>query len=178
VRASQPTYHDIRGLLKDHPSIRRIAFATGAGSARIFKGAWREWLTTPGQFCAAPDRASLAVFGNLVGSGAHVRPRGRLCATEGAEQIAGGGQPIELVVLESVSPAAVPAVATKSHTKRVAAYQSDGRTDLVERGAPRASAYAWKRARWFEACFADVLHPSAAAALPFGCRESDFEQED
>lgn len=158
----KPRFHDVRLLCAEHPSIRRICFVTGEGSAKIFKGAWKEWLATPGRFVAAKDRVSQRVFGKCI-----------------APAPAGDADepPIELMVMESVSPAAVPAVATKSAAKREAAYALEGRQDLVDAGAPRASAYAWKRARWLETCFADACVPQARQALPFGSHEADFVLE-
>jgi len=50
----------------------------------------------------------------------------------------------------------------------------EGREEGRPRTAPRAAAYAWKRARWFEACLRAVLVDEARAALPFGSRPSDF----
>ena len=130
----------------------------------------------------------------------------------GSAAVDGGARdgPIELMVMESVSPAAVPTVATHDAAKRAAAYAMEGRHDLAllpgdglpppppsapsepsadgalasggdgaseegrPRTAPRAAAYAWKRARWFEACLRAVLVDEARAALPFGSRPSDF----
>ena len=43
--------------------------------------------------------------------------------------------------MESVSPAAIPAVATRCHAKRAAAYVAAGRFDLVTAGSPRAASY-------------------------------------
>lgn len=160
-------YHDVRALVREHPTIQRIGFATGAGSATIFRKAWLEWLATPGAFRVAPDRASQAVFSR------HVVEAPAASGDDSAVL------PIELVVLESVSPAAVPAVAVKCTAKRTAGYVAEGRTDLVASGAPRASSYAWKRARWLEALFsgpyAESLHHDARAILPFGSQPTDFE---
>ena len=212
-----PKFHDVRSLVEAHPSIRRICFATGAGSAKIFRGAWRQWLATPGTFRPAPNRASRDVFARYVweprlgdtpgeGRGSMRRPAcerdGTLadtssacassstsmdgCEEPGHKLVSGAGghgrlacQPIELAVMESVSPAAVPLVAAKDRRKRAAAYGAAGLADLAE-VAPRAAAYAWKRARWFEVCFADSgqLRPEARAVLPFGSRATDFEPDD
>ena len=156
----KPRFHDVRSLCAEHPSIHRICFATGEGSAKIFRGAWKEWLATPGAFRAAPDAISQRVFARYLRDG----DPADVCAV----------QPVELMVMESVSPAAVPAVATRCPKRRIAAYLADGREDLVAAGAPRAAGYAWKRARWMETCFADVLHENARAALPFGRRPNDL----
>jgi hypothetical protein len=62
--------------------------------------------------------------------------------------------------------------------QRVAAYVAEGRLDLVTAGAPRASSYPWKRARWLGAAFPEaVLHPRARDAVPFGSRLSDLEPD-
>jgi hypothetical protein len=52
---------------------------------------------------------------------------------------------------------------------------AEGQADAVE-WAPRASAYAWKRAAWLSSSVFDgvELTPEARACLPFGCRASDF----
>jgi G:T/U-mismatch repair DNA glycosylase len=171
----KPRFHDIRQLLADHPTIRRICFATGQGSAKIFRGAWKEWLATPGAFQPAPDRTSREVFERFVCASAH--------STDEAIPVpsacfrAVSTQPVELVVMESVSPAAVPSTATYSVAKRAAAYAAEGRHDLAAAGCPRAAAYAWKRARWLT-IFEEHLHPRARATLPFGRRPSDFECDD
>ena len=93
----------------------------------------------------------------------------------GGGDVAAAPSPIELLVMESVSPAAVPAASTRSHARRVAAYRAAGRTDLIAAGAPRAAAYAWKRACWLgSSAFPDeVLHPAARAARRFGSRPTD-----
>ena len=87
---------DVRGLLAVHPTIRRVCFATGSGSADIFRKGHREWLREPGAFSVGADDESQAVFAK------HVAPP----AVGGADAV--GWQPVELVVMESVSPAFVP----------------------------------------------------------------------
>jgi G:T/U-mismatch repair DNA glycosylase len=166
-----PRFHDVRTLCTQQPSIVRICFATGQGSAKIFRGAWKRWLATPGAFTAAPDAASQSVFAR------YVRPAAGDADTVGN---AAGRPPIELLVMESVSPAAVPAVATKSRVKRMEAYRTAGRFDLVTAGAPRAGAYAWKRACWLSSsAFPEaVLHAAARDARVFGSRPSDLLRDD
>ena len=39
---AKPRFHDVKALLAKYPSIERIAFATGHGSAKIFRGAWKQ----------------------------------------------------------------------------------------------------------------------------------------
>ena len=163
-----PSFNDVRALCDLYPSIRRICFATGGGSGKIFRRAWKQWLATPGAFRVAPDRASQAVFSRYVPAGA---PAEAVSCTSHVRDVA-----IELMVMESVSPAAIPLVATRSAAKRLAAYTVEGRLDLVTAGAPRASSYAWKRAQWLMNAFPEsILHPDAHAALPFGIRPSDLE---
>ena len=156
-----PRFHDVKGLCAEHTTIRRICFATGQGSAKIFRGAWKAWLATPGAFKAAPDAASQAIFAKYV--------------QHSPDDSEPHSEPIELLVMESVSPAAVPLVAVNSHKKRVAAYTAAGRLDLVAAGAPRAAAYAWKRSCWLSSsAFEGVLHPTAREATRFGRRPSDL----
>lgn len=173
-----PKFHDVRGLCERHPTIERICFATGQGSAKIFRGAWRRWLATPGLFRAAPDAASQAIFARHVSPAIHADASAQAANECGASPSAVSRTPIELVVLESVSPAAVPAVSTKSHGKRVGAYTAAGRLDLVAAGAPRAAAYAWKRSCWLNALPEDVLHAAAHEARLFGSRPSDLMPEE
>lgn len=195
---ANPLYNDVRTLVHHVPTIKRLCFVTGVGSAKLFRKAWRGWLSVPGAFTVASDKSSQEVFGNLVPplpveqnhtraplDGQQRPPPFVPCLPP--EELAQGPHPlphpIELVVLESVSPAHIPRAAAKSNSKRVAAYQAEGRHDLIrsscEAGgrkiqeAPRASAYAWKRAMWLESsAFADVpsgmLHPAARDVLPFG----------
>ena len=76
----------MRGLLAATPSIRRICFSTGAGSAKIFKKGNGAWLAEPGAFRCRDDAVSRGVFPKL--------------------PVDGDG--VELCVMESVSPASNP----------------------------------------------------------------------
>ena len=198
----KPRFHDIRGLCARHPTIERIAFATGQGSAKIFRAAWKRWLATPGAFRVAPDTASQAVFAKYVqppsrggdadsAAQAEVMREGGTCNSDSARPLAtttaagtaskpAACTPIELLVMESVSPAAVPLVAARSHAKRVAAYTAAGRSDLVAAGAPRGAAYAWKRSCWLSSSvFPDaVLHEKAREARRFGAQPTDLIRDD
>ena len=184
-----PRFHDIRALCRQHPSIERICFATGQGSAKIFRGAWKKWLATPGAFTVASDAGSQAVFAKYIAAAAaadDAPPAADSASTslvvahlEAHHQVVDDStrrRPIELIVMESVSPAAVPAAATYSKSKRIAAYKAAGRLDLVAAGAPRASAYAWKRSCWLAStAFPEgVLHPRAKEARVFGAIKSDL----
>ena len=266
VDITNPLYNDVRRLVAEVPSIRRICFVTGVGSAKLFRKAWKTWLATPGAFTVASDRASQEVFGKLVqplttvpllptpteqqqqveeeeheeqaaevvmeaeqqeqqpsSSSAALTtvpdepppppvpapppPPSLPCLPPAAlEELKQSPHPtphpIELVVLESVSPAHIPLVAAKSNAKRVAAYKAEGRQDLLRRPdgqaseggggsgsssssggsgdggrgsgrggstrgaveAPRASAYAWKRAMW--CCAAPARTPARTPAHP------------
>ena len=218
---TNPLHNDVRSLVNHVPSIRRLCFVTGVGSAKLFRKAWRGWLATPGAFTVASDRASQEVFGKIVpplpehpttttttstgpSSSSSAAPASMpqppplpcLPAEQLAQTPHPVAHPIELVVLESVSPAHVPLTAAKSNAKRIAAYRAEGRHDLLCAGAdgkppvfaPRASAYAWKRAMWlaspaFDDVPAGLLHPAASAVLPFGTgadgrgRPQDFVPE-
>ena len=218
---TNPLYNDVRRLLAAVPSIRRICFVTGVGSAKIFRRAWKPWLMSPGAFTVAPDRFSQEVFGKLVPQQPPAQDASGSGSSGGCSGVIPAPLPpslptlvplkpdaleqaphpvphaIELVVMESVSPAHIPLVAATSNAKRVAAYIAEGRADLLlhtaaepgggasagpatEAFAPRASAYAWKRAMWLlSPVFDDVppglLHPKARAVLPFGTgRPQDF----
>lgn len=74
---------DLRKLVTEHPTIKRICFSTGRDSARRFKRAHKDWIAS-GAFVARDDENTRAVFGDLRGGF------------------------IELCVMESVSPAANP----------------------------------------------------------------------
>ena len=177
-----PRFHDIRALCRQHPSIERICFATGQGSAKIFRGAWKKWLATPGVFTVASDAGSQAVFAKYIAAAAaadDAPPAADSASTSLVVAQADDStrrRPIELIVMESVSPAAVPTAATYSKSKRIAAYKAAGRLDLVAAGAPRASAYAWKRSCWLAStAFPEgVLHPRAKEARVFGAIKSDL----
>jgi G:T/U-mismatch repair DNA glycosylase len=150
-----PVYADVRGLVRSQPSIRRICFATGKGSADLFRKGNKSWLAAPGAFELQPgDELSHAVFAKALTAGAP--------EVEQVEQAAEVWRrpPIQLVVLESVSPAYVPRPAWNSAAQRAAGYD-----DEYAR-SPVPSAYAWKRDRWLAQCFTDV--PSAGATAGAG----------
>lgn len=144
---------DIRGLVEQHPSISTLCFASGSTTAAFFKTHFRTWLLEDGAFGCAPDPLSQRAFGKLV---------------KGAEGA------IQLVVMESVSPAYVPRVAygDAAEAKRHEAFAHAGYPLLTR----RASAYAWKRQQWLEDCFHRELS-SDELALRFGERPGDFHDE-
>ena len=90
----------IEELVNAHPSIRRLVFVTGSGSAAIFQQHFDAWLAS-GRFVCGNERA-FKVFGD--GS-----KRGK-CTTrlpmKGNTGAANGVAMIELVIPPSVSPAA------------------------------------------------------------------------
>ncbi|KAJ8603737.1 hypothetical protein CTAYLR_000253 [Chrysophaeum taylorii] len=95
-----------------------------------------------GTFYARDDPASRRVFGDLSAEGR-----------------------IELCVLESVSPASNPRETWSAEKQRAKGHD--------DRWAHRPAAlYPFKRASWFEACFAD--EPAVKAAPPFGSLDSDY----
>ena len=143
---------DVRGLVGAHPSIERICFSSGATTANFFKTHFGDWLKEEGAFRVHPNKPTQQVFGQLVPP---------------------GGTGIELVVMESVSPAYVPRVSVRESTKRRAAYAEAGCPQL----SARASAYGWKRQQWFEACFARVLSPEERSKR-FGERDGDLLDEE
>ena len=82
----------IEELVAAHPSIRRLVFATGKGSAKIFRDKFADWLQR-GAFCCGND-AAFQVFNEK--KALQIR---KLKAGEKAGAI-------ELIVPSSVSPAA------------------------------------------------------------------------
>jgi G:T/U-mismatch repair DNA glycosylase len=138
----EPVYADVRGFVEAHPSIRKICFATGKASAELFRKGQvnKSWLATPGAFAVqSGDALADSVFAKALPSA------GASPALAGATAAAG---PIELVILESVSPAYVPRVAWNS-----AAQQAAGYDDEYSRAPVPLSAYAWKRDSWLARCF-------------------------
>lgn len=134
-----PVYADVRGFVAAHPSIRRICFATGKGSAELFRKGNKDWLATPGAFMVqSRDELSQRVFAKTMASGKVANPLASATNRAG---------PIELVILESVSPAYVPRPAWCSAAQKAAGYD-----DEYSR-VPAPSAYAWKRDRWLAQCF-------------------------
>lgn len=53
--------NDIRGFVNEHPSIRQIVFANGAGTCKMFCKHFSEWLKS-GELVAAPDEMSQKAF--------------------------------------------------------------------------------------------------------------------
>lgn len=153
-------FADVEGLLRAQPSIRRVVFSTGKQSAALFLRAHRaaDWLCAPGAFRPAADPLSEEVFG------AHFARLEKRRARLGAPPAA-AASPIELCVVESVSPAANPIA-----TWNVAAQREKGYAGPWS-GRPVAP-YAYARADWFEKVFHD--EPVVKAAPPLGEKESDF----
>ena len=56
----------MRSLVESQPTIERICFSTGAGSAKIFKKAHKSWLAEGG-FSFRDDEASRLIFGKCLG---------------------------------------------------------------------------------------------------------------
>ena len=82
-------YADVRGLLRTYPSIRRICFATGGGSAKIFAKAHAAWLKEPGAFRRRDDALCLSLpegADDRRGSGA-LHPAVRLAGVEPARDL-------------------------------------------------------------------------------------------
>lgn len=142
-----PTFADVRSLVAQYPSIVKICFSTGKGSAEIFKRAHRDWLREGG-FRARADEASRDVFGDL--------PRRPGAADEDL---------IELCVMASVSPASNPRQTMSAEKQRKLNFDDEWTRRPVH-------VYPWKRAQWFEACFAREIRVQAAPKL--GDLESHF----
>jgi len=128
------TYADVRGLLRSHPSIRRICFSTGKGSAQIFAKAHASWLKEPGEFRRRDDALSAAAFPKLPTAGGRV----------------------ELCCMVSVSPASNPRETWKREVQ-----QKKGFDDAW--ASKPAALYPFKRRQWFEVAFADCAAVRAAA---------------
>jgi len=126
-------YADVKGLCAAYPSIRRICFSTGVGSAKIFAKGNAAWLKTPGAFRRRDDAAAAAAFPRIPTSG--------------------GG--IELCVMVSVSPASNP-----RETWSAAKQKQKGFDDAWAKRP--AALYPWKRKQWFEVAFADEPAVKAA----------------
>ena len=94
----------IEALLASFPSIRRLVFVTGSGSAALFKKHFADWLQR-GEFVCGNARAD-KVFGPAVPPKA-VPPKAVPPSMSARASAAGGAtQAIELIVAASVSPAA------------------------------------------------------------------------
>ena len=191
---------DVRSLLELHSTIQRVCFSTGKGSAQLFLKQNKSWLQTSGRFMAAPDPVSQAVFAKALSASSTV-PGASGKTPPGAEE----SPAIMLMVMASVSPAAVPpcawgkakrqgyycdlpsdrpaaaaAGATAMGCGNAAGGGARGGAAGGESGAAaletrRANAYAWKRAQWFATCFS--TEPIPMRTPGFGSRESDFEAE-
>ena len=138
-----PVYADVEGFVRANPSIRRICFATGKGSAEVFRKGNKEWLARPGAFVVrSGDTLSHSVFATALQSD------GAAPATLASDMPG----PIELVILESVSPAYVPRPAWKSAAQRAAGFDD-------EYCRAPTSAYTWKRDSWLVRCFGQQVLP-------------------
>jgi hypoxanthine-DNA glycosylase len=151
IKNAEPA--DVPALVAAHPSIQRICFASGGTTAAFFKKHFKAWLKEEGIFCVHSNRPSQQAFAKLV------------------PLQAGAPGRIELVVMESVSPAYVPATSYGDTrlARRLQAYQDAGYPHITA----RASAYAWKRQQWFDHCFERELS-EAERAKRFGDREGDL----
>lgn len=162
IKNAQPA--DIRGLVEQNPSITKICLASGGTTATFFKRHFKSWLSEEGAFKFADDPTTQNF--------AWPRPK-----TPSASSLADASakRPIEIVIMESVSPAYVPRTSygRKQMAKRSQAYQEAGLPHLTR----RASAYAWKRQQWFDQCFYRELSFEERAKR-FGDREGDFVEEE
>ena len=141
-------YADVRGLLRTYPSIRRICFATGGGSAKIFAKAHAAWLKEPGAFRRRDDALSASAF----------------------PKVPTTGEGVELCILLSASPASNP-----RETWSAAKQRQKGHSD--QWAARPAALYPFKRAAVVRRmCFAD--EPLVRAAAPFGASASDFRADE
>lgn len=141
IRRGTEVFADIPGFVSKHPSVTRIAFVTGQGSAKIFLSGFQTWLKqNPSLFCVGADACRQRVFGGIVGL---------------------GDGKIELVVLESVSPAYVPRPAWDSKAQASRGFDDEYVDNPVH-------AYCWKRNQWFEQCFSgEEAVKSFQAKRPF-----------
>lgn len=95
IRGASERANDVAAFLRERPTIRRICFSSGQGTAARFVKTNRAWLGTPGAFMLVDSPATHRVFGRIVpppppAAGAQQRP-----------------PPIELAVMLSVSGAFV-----------------------------------------------------------------------
>lgn len=59
---------DVRGLIEQHPSIRRVCLASGGTTATFFKRHFKDWLREDGAFCLRPgDLLSRRLLGSALG---------------------------------------------------------------------------------------------------------------
>ena len=188
IKNAQPA--DVRALVERHPSISRICFASGGTTAGFFKRHFKEWLLEEGAFRLADDpttrgfawpkaRPRKAAVAAAVAASeaeeavaeAEEAEEAEVATAPSPPPLAGARAPIELVIMESVSPAYVPrpSYGDKQAAKRAKAYSEAGYPHHTR----RASAYAWKRQQWFDACFQRELSPESRSKR-FGDREGDF----
>mmetsp|Transcript_24050 Transcript_24050/g.38784 ORF Transcript_24050/g.38784 Transcript_24050/m.38784 type:complete len:229 (-) Transcript_24050:17-703(-) len=122
--------NDIRGFCEENPSIRRICFASGASTATYFRKFNEDWLKC-NQLSFAKNEATQKVFKKFANS--RKRKRGDAPLARKSKK---GGEQIELVVMQSVSPAFTRPWKNTPET-------------------PKASSmiYTDKRAFWFEHAF-------------------------
>jgi hypoxanthine-DNA glycosylase len=66
IRGASERANDVAAFLRERPTIRRICFSSGQGTAARFVKANRAWLGTPGAFVLADSPATLRVFGRVV----------------------------------------------------------------------------------------------------------------
>lgn len=160
---------DVRGLVEQHPSITKICFASGGTTAAFFKRHFKDWLLEDGAFTFADDVTTRAFAWPKARRGEAAREQ--RADVESAPPAAVRSAPIELVIMESVSPAYVPrpSYGDKQAAQRTRAYVEAGYPHLTR----RASAYAWKRQQWFDACFHRELSAEDRTKR-FGDREGDF----
>ena len=142
-------FADVRSLCDAHPSIRRICFTTGTGSAARFARGNAAWLAGAPFWRSDDDLTS------------SVKALSRLPTAD-----VGG---LQLVVLESVSPASNP-----RPTWTAAAQAKKGHADAW--AARPAALYPYKRRSWFERAFADEA--IVKATPPFGSRPADYRGAD
>ena len=95
--------NDIRRLVRDHPSIRRIVFSTGRESANLFRKHNRDWLN------ASSRQGSKECFTEVTAFSKAVFAKDTLDEAAAAAFEDEGGRHIQLVVPYSVSPAAATA---------------------------------------------------------------------
>ena len=141
-------YADVRGLLRTYPSIRRICFATGGGSAKIFAKAHAAWLKEPGAFRRRDDALSAAAF----------------------PKVPTTGEGVELCILLSASPASNP-----RETWSAAKQRQKGHSD--QWAARPAALYPFKRRQWFDVCFADEPLVRAAAPFGASASDFRADEE-
>lgn len=66
IRTASERANDVQAFLHAYPSVERICFSGGVGTATRFARANRAWLQTPGAFTLAESAATRKLFGSLV----------------------------------------------------------------------------------------------------------------